>query len=103
MTGTAARRRLPQRRRGVARWIGHASVIERVAALAALAALSAVTAVAWVHARQCEVEWNAKLDAQPDHVALLHGHEWSLDLDRVREPQREGARHGVEELRRGVG
>ncbi len=94
---------LPQGRDRVGGGVVNARVGEPVAALPALAASPAVASLLRVHAGERQLERHAELDAEPDHLALVHRRKRRDDLDRLCETKRQRARHCREELGRGIG
>ena len=49
-----------------------------------------------IHARERELERHAKGPAEPDDRLLVHGFEWTHDVDRVIQPERERLAHYLE-------
>src|SRR5438105_10702348 len=86
-----------------------AGLEEGVVALAAFAAQAAMpesripTPAPRVHARQRQFERDAERAAAHDHLRLARARVRGVDLQIVREPQRERTRHRGPELRRRIG
>ena len=81
------RRDLSDGRDRVGRRVGNAGLVEGVPSLPAFAALAAVPPLLRIHARQRQLEGNAKFDAEADDLALVHAGEWCIHDDVVGESE----------------